>query len=64
MANGTLANEVSYLEYQGKHKGIMGWLLSVDHKRIGLMYLMAILIFFFCSYDTWCAYEAGNADTG
>lgn len=47
MANGTLANEVSYLEYQGKHKGIMGWLLSVDHKRIGLMYLMAILIFFF-----------------
>lgn len=47
MANGSLANEVSYLEYEGKHKGIAGWLLSVDHKRIGLMYLMAILVFFF-----------------
>lgn len=47
MANGSLANEVSYLEYEGKHKGLAGWLLSVDHKRIGLMYLMAIVIFFF-----------------
>lgn len=24
----------SYLDYQGKHKGILGWLLSTDHKRI------------------------------
>lgn len=47
MANETLANEVNYLEYQGKHKGIAGWLLTVDHKRIGLMYLMAIMVFFF-----------------
>lgn len=40
-------NEVSYLEYQGKHKGILGWLLTTDHKRIALLYLMAVLMFFF-----------------
>jgi len=38
---------VSYLDYQGKHKGILGWLLSTDHKRIALMYLYAIIVFFF-----------------
>ena len=27
-------------------KGIMGWLITVDHKRIGLMYLVLILGFF------------------
>lgn len=26
--------------------GIMGWLLSTDHKRIGMLYLAAVLIFF------------------
>lgn len=36
----------SYLEYQGKHKGLLGWLLSTDHKRIGILYLIAISIFF------------------
>ncbi len=39
--------EVSYLEYQGKHKGIWSWLLSTDHKRIGLLYLYAVIFFFF-----------------
>jgi cytochrome c oxidase subunit 1 len=38
---------VSYLDYQGKHKGIWSWLLSTDHKRIGLLYLYAIIVFFF-----------------
>jgi cytochrome c oxidase subunit I len=37
---------VSYLENQGKYKGILGWLTSTDHKRIGLMYLYALGIFF------------------
>ena len=37
----------SYLEYEGKHKGIMSWLTSTDHKRIGLMYLYTIVVFFF-----------------
>ncbi|MEP0860107.1 MAG: cbb3-type cytochrome c oxidase subunit I [Ignavibacterium sp.] len=38
-------NDVSYLEYQGKHKGILGWLLSTDHKRIGLLYLISLSVF-------------------
>jgi cytochrome c oxidase subunit 1 len=38
-------NEVSYLEYQGKRKGIWGWLLSTDHKRIGILYLISLLTF-------------------
>ena len=28
-------------------KGIMSWLYTVDHKRIGLMYLWSVLLFFF-----------------
>ena len=37
---------VSYLDYQGKYKGILGWILSTDHKRIGLLYLYTIVSFF------------------
>jgi cytochrome c oxidase subunit 1 len=36
----------SYIDFQGKHKGVLGWLLSTDHKRIGILYLIAILTFF------------------
>ena len=36
----------SYLEHQGKHKGLLGWILSTDHKRIGILYLIAIATFF------------------
>ena len=39
-------HEVSYLDYQGKHKGILGWLLSTDHKRIGILYLITVISFF------------------
>lgn len=49
MANGILAtdpNRVSFYEYEGKHKGILSWLLSTDHKRIGLLYLISLLAFF------------------
>ena len=38
--------EPSYLDYQGKYKGLKGWIFSTDHKRIGLLYLYAIMIFF------------------
>ena len=34
-----------YLNYQGKHKGLLGWLLSTDHKRIGILYMIAIFSF-------------------
>lgn len=39
-------NYVSYLDYQGKYKGLLGWIFSTDHKRIGLLYLYAIMAFF------------------
>ena len=43
----TDGNEPSYLDYKGKHSGIKGWLLSTDHKRIGILYMIGILAFFF-----------------
>lgn len=39
-------DNVSYLEYKGKHKGIFAWILSTDHKRIAILYLVALIIFF------------------
>ncbi|MFA8434487.1 MAG: cbb3-type cytochrome c oxidase subunit I [Marinifilaceae bacterium] len=38
--------EVSYLEYQGKYKGLFAWIFSTDHKRIGLLYLYSMLVLF------------------
>jgi len=38
-------NEPSYLEYRGRFKGILGWILSTDHKRIGLLYLYSMGLF-------------------
>ena len=38
--------EPNYLEYKGKYKGIFSWILSTDHKRIGLLYLFSILTLF------------------
>ena len=32
--------------YQSGRKGIRGWLLSTDHKRIGILYLASMLTFF------------------
>ncbi len=37
---------VSYLEYKGRYKGLLGWIFSTDHKRIGLLYLYTMLLFF------------------
>ncbi len=39
-------NLPSYLIDEGKRKGILAWLLSTDHKRIGIMYMIALLSFF------------------
>lgn len=47
IAVGTSGHEPSYLDYKGKHSGIKGWLLSTDHKRIGILYMIGILTFFF-----------------
>lgn len=46
MSEETSAQNVSYLEYQGRYKGILAWILSTDHKRIGLLYLYTMLLFF------------------
>ncbi len=37
----------SYLEETGGRKGIFKWILSTDHKRIGLLYLYSIMGWFF-----------------
>ncbi len=50
MANGTIAvgqtAEVDFYHVKGKHKGILSWLLTTDHKRIGIMYLCCMSFFF------------------
>lgn len=47
MANQTLAEKFeSYLNYQGMRKGIFGWIFSIDHKRIGVLYMVSMLTFF------------------
>ncbi len=50
MSNGIIAQNPAvetFYDYKGKHTGILSWLLSTDHKRIGLMYLAAMITFFF-----------------
>ena len=42
----TNGHEPSYLDFKGKHSGILGWILSTDHKRIGVLYLISLAIFF------------------
>lgn len=37
------SNDVNYLNWE---RGFMSWVMSVDHKRIGLLYLGSILTFF------------------
>ncbi|MBM3726890.1 MAG: cytochrome c oxidase subunit I [Acidobacteria bacterium] len=41
--HGEAAHHASYLE---ENKGIMNWLVTYDHKRIGLMYLWSVLLMF------------------
>jgi cytochrome c oxidase subunit 1 len=41
-----LNSETSFLTEQAKYRGIFSWIFSTDHKRIGLLYLASILIFF------------------
>jgi len=41
-----IPHDVSYLDYQGKYKGFLGWMLSTDHKRIALMYMYSMMVLF------------------
>lgn len=47
MSTSENGSHISYLQHQGKYKGILSWLLTTDHKRIGLLYLYCIMVFFF-----------------
>lgn len=50
MANGTVAAAAKSFFEEGttkKSSGILSWLFSTDHKRIGIMYLVTISAFFF-----------------
>lgn len=38
---------LNFLEDSGGKKGIFAWITSTDHKRIGLLYLYSLMIFFF-----------------
>src|SRR6266480_795299 len=40
------AGEFARVNYLSVHHGVGSWLLTKDHKRIGLLYLFTILIFF------------------
>ncbi len=42
----SINTSISFYEEEGRYKGILSWILSTNHKRIGIMYLMAILTFF------------------
>lgn len=41
-----IPHDVSYLDYKGKYKGILNWMLSTDHKRIALMYMYSMMVLF------------------
>jgi cytochrome c oxidase subunit 1 len=36
----------SFYDHRGKYRGIFAWIFSTDHKRIGLLYLSLVLLFF------------------
>ena len=46
MVTETEKTEQKSFYQEGKHKGIFKWILSTDHKRIGLLYLYSIMTFF------------------
>jgi cytochrome c oxidase subunit 1 len=47
MSAHAVAADSSELNYLNHEKGIWSWLTTVDHKRIGLLYLFTIINFFF-----------------
>ncbi|WP_066632521.1 cytochrome c oxidase subunit I [Labilibacter marinus] len=40
------SSHVSFRDYKGKYKGLLAWILSTDHKRVGMLYLYSIITFF------------------
>jgi len=50
----TVAIPVEREHYLNKEYGIRSWLLTVDHKRIALLYLISITFFFFTEASSRC----------
>ncbi len=45
--NGEAPSDAGFYRRTGKYRWVVAeWMMSTDHKRIGVMYLMAILSFF------------------
>ena len=40
------ATTVDFYKFQGRWSGLASWIFSTDHKRIGLMYLFLMMIYF------------------
>src|SRR5436853_1950918 len=36
----------AHANYWNAKKGILSWLFTIDHKRLGIMYLVSVLTFF------------------
>ena len=57
MSNSETGSHVSYLEYQGKYKGILSWLLTTDHKKNWLVVSVLYYCFLLCCSNSWSADE-------
>ena len=44
---GEIHPRISFYEDQGRYRGVLSWILTLDHKRIGLLYLISVITFFF-----------------
>lgn len=40
-----------YLSYSGGRRGLLGWLLSTDHKRVAILYLVSQISFFVIGFS-------------
>ena len=45
-AAGSLPGARGFFDEKGRYSGIRGWIFSTDHKRIGLLYLGSMAVFF------------------
>jgi len=42
----TAAADMGYLHDEGPRRGLLAWVTSTDHKRVGVLYLCSMLLFF------------------